>query len=107
MSSSCDHRIMLERSEDGKGKPNVIGLNETKLGIIAPFWFKVRRGFWVSFVSGIIEHKSVGWFWFLSDLVGATCVSNLSVAYYVCWRTCPECRLSFPDPYILPFDHIA
>lgn len=40
MAMCCDSRIM-STGDDSKGslKPYVIGLNETKLGIVAPFWF--------------------------------------------------------------------
>ena len=31
----CDYRVMV-------GPKFTIGLNETQLGIVAPFWFKVR-----------------------------------------------------------------
>nr|QFF91530.1 enoyl-CoA delta isomerase 1 isoform 2 [Potamotrygon motoro] len=34
MAMACDYRIMADNPKYG------IGLNETKLGIVAPFWFK-------------------------------------------------------------------
>ena len=40
LATCCDARVM-STGDDRKGnlKPYVIGLNETKLGIVAPFWF--------------------------------------------------------------------
>ena len=38
LAMSCDWRVMA-LADPIKGKPLTIGLNETKLGIVAPFWF--------------------------------------------------------------------
>eukprot|EP00316_Scyphosphaera_apsteinii_P001854 CAMPEP_0119322662 /NCGR_PEP_ID=MMETSP1333-20130426/58795_1 /TAXON_ID=418940 /ORGANISM="Scyphosphaera apsteinii, Strain RCC1455" /LENGTH=289 /DNA_ID=CAMNT_0007329939 /DNA_START=18 /DNA_END=887 /DNA_ORIENTATION=+ len=38
LSISCDWRVM-STGQPGSRKPFLIGLNETKLGIVAPFWF--------------------------------------------------------------------
>ena len=38
LAMSCDWRVMA-LADPLKGKPLTIGLNETKLGIVAPFWF--------------------------------------------------------------------
>lgn len=38
LAMSCDWRVMAH-ADTVKGKPLTIGLNETKLGIVAPFWF--------------------------------------------------------------------
>jgi hypothetical protein len=35
LAMSCDYRVMVKNKF-------TIGLNETKLGIVAPFWFKAR-----------------------------------------------------------------
>jgi hypothetical protein len=36
LAMSCDYRVMVRNKF-------TIGLNETKLGIVAPYWFKVSR----------------------------------------------------------------
>ncbi|CAG0902630.1 unnamed protein product [Cyprideis torosa] len=63
MSCSTDHRIMLEYENDGQGKPNRIGLNETKLGIIAPFWFKNvdkgKRPRSITSVDALMDQSSI------------------------------------------------
>ena len=39
LAMSCDWRVMSLTDGGADGRPLTIGLNETKLGIVAPFWF--------------------------------------------------------------------
>jgi len=45
LAMSCDWRVMSLTDGGLAGKPLTIGLNETKLGIVAPFWFADTMGY--------------------------------------------------------------
>ncbi|XP_061456069.1 enoyl-CoA delta isomerase 1, mitochondrial [Rhineura floridana] len=92
MAMSCDYRIMAENPKYS------IGLNETKLGIVAPFWFKetmtntighraTERSLQMGFLYSAPDALRVG---IVDELVPEEKIQNVAAEVMTQWLAIPD-----------------